>query len=261
MALFGFPDRKKTPEDAPALIALGEACIRQGKFKQAITWFDRALDRDPGSVQAYIGKGLALKNLGRDKEALACYNAAVEIGAGRGDALHARARKQPAPGKPAGAGSGAGAGGYPPAAEPVDLVSADAWYGKAVSYAAGGEFVKAVDCFDKALAISPGNVDAWINRGRALGKLGNHVKALESFDRALALLPDDAGAWYYKGMSLVLLRKIPDAYACFEKVLQLQPGHGKAAEALQDLRMIMGQVKGQKSPDGAEKREQRKKLL
>lgn len=246
MVLFDRPHRKQEPpDDAPALAALGDACTSRGEFAAAVTWFDKALDKDPRSAHAYAGKGLALKNLGRNKEALECYAAVLLLDAGGQDARQTKSLAQQAPGIRKEAVTGLNAAG---AAQ--DLLGADAWYDKAVSYGATGEFQKAVDCFDKVLEISPDNADAWFNRGRALGKLGKFLRAIDSFDRALALRPDNADAWYYKGTSFVAIRKIPDAYACFEKVVTIQPGHEKALAGLTELAKVLEQVKKREKQKG-----------
>jgi tetratricopeptide (TPR) repeat protein len=241
MVLFDRPHKKdQPPDDAVALAALGDACISRGEFAAAVTWFDKALDKDPQSAHAFAGKGLALRNLGRTKEALDCYAAVLQLDAAGGQAAR---RTKGVAAKAPGVRTAAAVAGPDAAGAAQDLLGADAWYDKAVAYGATGEFQKAVDCFDRVLEISPGNADAWYNKGRALGKLGKFSRAIASFDRTLALRPDNPDAWYYKGTSFVMIRKIPDAYRCFEKVVALQPGHEKARAGLTELAKVLEQVR------------------
>ena len=239
MTLFRLPGRKKAPEDVPSLVALGEACSRRGDYATAVAWFDLALDRDPRSAPAYAAKGFALKCLGRDAEARACYDAVLSIGAMQDKTRRAAAVHT---------GTGAESGQALQVPEPADILGADAWSGKGIRYASEGNFARAADCFDRALNESPGDADIWIYRGRALGKLRKFSRALESFDRALAIRPDDADALYYKGVSLALMRRIPDAYACFVKVLQLQPDHKDAAAVVRDIRKVAEEARMKRSP-------------
>jgi len=51
---------------------------REEKAGLALTCFDRALDLDPHSETAWFYKGLALSDLGRSEEALACLNHILE---------------------------------------------------------------------------------------------------------------------------------------------------------------------------------------
>jgi tetratricopeptide (TPR) repeat protein len=238
MVLFDRPGKKNEALlDASALEAKGDECIRRGDFKAAVTWFDKALDKDPGSTHAYTGKGLAFRNLGKDQESLACYNKVLELLKGQDDLRHKNGMRRKVPGKSREPSTSFDTG------LPKDLVSADAWYDKAVTYGSMGDYQKAVDSFDKVLELNPDNADAWYNKGRALGKLRKFIRAVECFDHVLALQPDNADAWYYKGVSLVQLRKIPEAYACFERVLSINPQHQKAVAGMKELTTVLGQMK------------------
>ena len=65
-------------EDAGSWIRRGMACTRRRKYSDAIESFDRALEHEPGSVEALLGRGNALYALERYDEALAAYDRAVE---------------------------------------------------------------------------------------------------------------------------------------------------------------------------------------
>ena len=60
------------------LAARWQAEEREEKAGLALTCFDRALDLDPRSETAWFSKGLALSDLGRSEEALACFNHILE---------------------------------------------------------------------------------------------------------------------------------------------------------------------------------------
>ncbi len=65
-------------EDADSWIRRGMVCTRRRKYATAIESFGRALDHDPGSVEALLGRGNALYALERYDEALAAYDRALE---------------------------------------------------------------------------------------------------------------------------------------------------------------------------------------
>jgi tetratricopeptide (TPR) repeat protein len=68
------------PEDiARAFAERAESLAASGKREAAVELFDRALEADPESVEAWIGKGRTLKGLGRAAEALECFERALEI--------------------------------------------------------------------------------------------------------------------------------------------------------------------------------------
>lgn len=64
--------------DAGAWVRRGMVCTRRRKYATAIESFDRALDFEPESVEALLGRGNALYALERYDEALTVYDRAVQ---------------------------------------------------------------------------------------------------------------------------------------------------------------------------------------
>lgn len=62
-----------------------------------------------------------------------------------------------------------------------------------------GAFAKAIDTFEKALAITPGDRETWNNMGYTYFVAGYLDKAIECFDKALSIDPKYKHAWYNKG--------------------------------------------------------------
>lgn len=52
--------------------------LEQGKYEHAIRLFDKVLAIDPQIYLAMCDKGVALKKLGRKKEALKCFNHVIQ---------------------------------------------------------------------------------------------------------------------------------------------------------------------------------------
>ncbi|MGZ3592372.1 MAG: tetratricopeptide repeat protein [Syntrophales bacterium] len=57
----------------------GNAYIRLGNYKQAISDYDRAIEINPNYVKAYINRGNTYINLGNYKQAISDYDRAIEI--------------------------------------------------------------------------------------------------------------------------------------------------------------------------------------
>ncbi|MFG6100812.1 tetratricopeptide repeat protein [Leptothoe sp. EHU-05/26/07-4] len=57
-----------SPNNALALIGLGQIYVKQGQLETALAYFNQALENEPTRPQAWIGKGDALMLLGRSEE-------------------------------------------------------------------------------------------------------------------------------------------------------------------------------------------------
>ncbi len=57
-----------------------------------------------------------------------------------------------------------------------------------------GEYDKAIEAFNKAIAIDPNNKEAWFGKGEAFDKFGEYDKAIEAYDRAITIDPNYEGA-------------------------------------------------------------------
>jgi tetratricopeptide (TPR) repeat protein len=100
------------------------------------------------------------------------------------------------------------------------------------------EAEKAIDCFDKAIALEPLNYLAWANKGFILKQIERNEDALLCYDRAIMLKPEYPNAWYNKGVLLGSKGNLDEAKECFEKVLEIDPQHSlaiKHMKVLEDL--------------------------
>lgn len=71
-------DRPAGDGDAGWWVQRGMTWTRRRRYAAAIEAFDRALDFEPDSVEALLGRGNALYALARYDEALAVYDCAVQ---------------------------------------------------------------------------------------------------------------------------------------------------------------------------------------
>jgi tetratricopeptide (TPR) repeat protein len=65
-------------DDADSWVRRGMVCTRRRKYATAIESFEQALEHEPGSIEALLGRGNALYALERYDEALAAYDRALE---------------------------------------------------------------------------------------------------------------------------------------------------------------------------------------
>ena len=127
------------PKIKEAWLNKGYATVNSGREEEAIECYDKAIEIDPKYKEAWLNKGYAIDNLGREEEAIECYDKALEI-----DPIYIRA-----------------------------------WFNKGYSLAKLGSQKEAIECYDKALEIDPKIKEAWINKGNILAKLGRQKEAIE----------------------------------------------------------------------------------
>lgn len=58
---------------------MGYAFCALGRYKEAVTCFDRVLAINPRNANTWFNKGVALATLGRREEAIACCDRVLEI--------------------------------------------------------------------------------------------------------------------------------------------------------------------------------------
>lgn len=70
---------QKNPDSAAGQIRLGLAHARQGKFEEAITFFQKAIELAPQSAAAYNNLGMAQRELGQLSQAKSSLEKAIEL--------------------------------------------------------------------------------------------------------------------------------------------------------------------------------------
>jgi tetratricopeptide (TPR) repeat protein len=97
-----------------------------------------------------------------------------------------------------------------------------AWYLHGNELANAGQYVEALESFDRALALQPHDEAAWIFRAVVLLHLDRYALALESCDRALSLSPENAQAWMFRAVALQRLGRYQAAYASYDRAVGRQ---------------------------------------
>jgi len=141
----------KPPDDpkleAKKFMKQGLASYTLGKYEEAISSYEKAIELDPKLVFAWNDKGTALDNLGKYEEAINAYDKAIDL----------------AP----------------------KLVFA--CYNKGIALYNLGKYEEALYSYKKATDLDPNFVFAWNNKGIALANLGKHVDAISAYKTAIKL--------------------------------------------------------------------------
>jgi serine/threonine protein kinase len=97
------------------------------------------------------------------------------------------------------------------------------WSNKGVSLSRLERYEQALECYERALDLSPDLKEVWNNRGLALRALQRYPQALGSFEHALALDPNFALAWNNKGRTLEFMGSRTEALICYGHALAVDP--------------------------------------
>jgi len=216
------PEQGSQQLEAWEILNKGTALNNLGRVKEALVCFDKALEILPRFDAAWLDKGVVLAKLGRMKEALECYERALEINPKSADAWYNLGIAQQNHGQMEGA-----LASYDQAVA-LNPLHDGAWLNKGVILRKQLRAKEAIACYDKVLAINSKSPVAWYNRGFALRELGHSQEEIFCYDRALANDPQYVDAWLNRGVALRKLNRLIEALACYNKILEIQPKHPDA---------------------------------
>jgi tetratricopeptide (TPR) repeat protein len=128
--------------------------------------------------------------------------------------------------------------GYVIEKEPGRVPMAYAYRG--VAFERGGRFDKAIEDYERAIALNPSYYPAYNNMGALLGKMSLFARAIEYFNKAIALSPDYTDAYYNRGVTYVLIDQFGKALEDFNKAIVLNPGDATAYVERGNLHLRMG---------------------
>jgi WD40 repeat protein/tetratricopeptide (TPR) repeat protein len=84
-----------------------------------------------------------------------------------------------------------------------------------------GQLNRALEEFDRAIALHSADPDLRYNRGRALGRLGRWGEARDDYSRSLEANPDDGAAWLRRHLAHAHLREWDKAEADYARAVEL----------------------------------------
>jgi serine/threonine protein kinase/Flp pilus assembly protein TadD len=105
---------------------------------------------------------------------------------------------------------------------------AEAHWGRCYSLNSVQQPDDAIAACNQALAINPDYPEAMWSKGSALDQKQRFNESLKLYQQATALKPNFAEAWNNKGVSLLAVGRITEAVAAFDKATALKPGFANA---------------------------------
>ena len=100
---------------------------------------------------------------------------------------------------------------------------AAAYNNRGVAYRLKANYAQAIDDFNEAIRLEPGNANAFNNRGVAYRNMGDLDRAVADYDQAIRIKPDYTAAYYNRGLALTDKNEYARAIADFTAVLRVDP--------------------------------------
>jgi len=160
----------------------------QENWSAALTYFQKAKEKNPDYADAWFQVGYCYAKLGRYQDAIESFKQAIRI--------------------------------------KTDF--AEAHYNLGVAYAKLGRYQDEVEAYKQAIRIKPDYADAHYNLGIAYDSLGRFEDAIEACKQAIRIKPDLAEAHYMLGIAYGRLGHYQDAIEACKQAIRVKPDYAKA---------------------------------
>lgn len=184
---------RSDPKNPEVHDGLGVALLMQGKFRESIDPFDRAIKLAPDQGRYRVHRGMAWTQLGKYVEAEEDLKVADQ--------------------------------------SPSQDDRFDAQVSRGRLRQRQGDFAGGESEFTGALSHDPKSFDAFMGRGSAREAQGNHSGAAEDYLEAVKLQPKSAEANLRLGLALLSLKKTALGRRYLDRTVELDPGGDMGARA------------------------------
>jgi serine/threonine protein kinase/tetratricopeptide (TPR) repeat protein len=183
-------------------IAEGNQLRAQGKYEEAISCYDKALENDKDKLYALSNKGRALYDIGDFAQAIICYDEALKL-------------------------------------EPKDAYLLHS--NKGLCLRALGRYKEAVISCRKAVELNPKHFIGWCSLGYVYYCLQRYDEAIKCYDTVLIEDDKNTTAWNYRANVLLCSNQIEQAWECNNLALQINANNPYALQTKAVLIMHRGQ--------------------
>ena len=204
-------------DKADELVSLAHRLRQQGRFAEAKSMAERALELRSDDAAAWFNFGAALGGLGELERAEAAYRRALqcsprypEAWSNLGGVLGARGATEEQ------------LAAYRNALDANPRLAA-VWSNLANALCNARRYAEAESASRRAIEIDRGFVAGWVNLGRALNELKRPAEAKAACARAVELAPHLAEAWAGYGNALVAMREFSGAIEAYRKAIAHRP--------------------------------------
>lgn len=193
----------------------GLVLVKSGKYRDAIGFYNKAIDANPTYFEAYTARGWAYHKIGDYPSALKDTNRALSLKPNSPGVLVNRSEML-----------------WRMKQFDKALVDANraielkpdferAYYIRAVVYLFMGNNSNAIEDFNKAIELNPNYANAYFNRGAAYRNSGRYEEALKDFQKSIEINPEIPDIYNNRGYAYLLMKKYDEALQDLNKALEL----------------------------------------
>ena len=191
-------------------------------FKQAIHYFDSAIQINSHEPDYFTNRGIAYEGMGDNRAAISDYKKALALDPGNALAsynLGVLTTKT--------ANSAVAIQTYTEVLE-KDPTLAYAYTQRGIAKMGSGDYRGALADYDSAVRLDKSNPENWLNRGLAKEKSKDYEGAYRDFSQTIRLKPDHEKAYLSRANVLIKLEKYEEAIQNYDLAIFYYPSYGLA---------------------------------
>jgi tetratricopeptide (TPR) repeat protein len=217
------------PNNNDALLKLAEVYLVLKDYDNTFKYSGQALDNDRINPVAHFIRGYAYLELGDTALAVKNFQAAADLDQDYYEAFVQLGILYSIVKDPV-------AVGYLQTATRIDPNRTEGWYLLGMAYQEQENVQKALETYDKLLAIAPQYKEAFYNIGYIhLVYTTDYVSAVDYFTRAIAIDPKYTDAIFNRGYSHELAGDLANARKDYQRALEVTPNYDRAIDGLNRL--------------------------
>ena len=212
----------------------GNTLKKLNRLDEALFSYKRAIQLQPDSAELYNNIGKIYEELKHFDDALLNYNKAIELKSGYAEAFFNRAtvlKKLE--------NFNEALKNYDKAIE-LNPDNAASYNNRGVVLKELKYFNEALKNYDKAIELKSDYFTAYSNRGIVLHDLERFDEAINSFNKAIQLKDDYAEAYNFRGVALLYLARFNEACKSYDKAIQLKQNYIEAILHKSFLKLLLG---------------------
>lgn len=198
----------------------GNVLSIKGDYGQAIVWYDKAIELDPGNRDIYFSRGLTLMNTGHLDKGIADLSKVIQLKPDDAEAYYYRAIAWAKKGD-----SKKSTADYDEAVKLNPDFTSEFYY-RALVMAKNGDGILPAGYAEKFLS-NKSDAESHTDKEKKIDK-GKYEEDFALFDKAIRKNPDNFYAYKARGMLWLRLKNLDKAFADFNKVIELKPDYADA---------------------------------